>query len=290
MIGTLIDRQPRIILGRIRLLICCAVLSLLLLPSLSSSAPKEEPHDHSGHGAATVQEPGGAVGLDERLGFRIPLDLTFRDEEGRTLRLGDLITGPTIILPVYYRCTNVCNFLQGDLARVLPKIKRTPGVDYRVLSVSFDETETPQLAAGSQRMYLAAMDGAFPAAGWRFLTGDAANIRKLTDAAGYRFQRRGRDFVHPVASFVVAGDGKIVRYLYGTSFLSKDLTLALVEAGQGKSGATIRKAVAYCFSFDPKMKSYQFNLLRVSATVVILCCGGFFAYLMLTGRKRQRKN
>jgi protein SCO1/2 len=92
-----------------------------------------------------------------------------------------------------------------------------------------------------------------------------------------------------VASFVVAGDGKIVRYLYGTSFLSKDLTLALVEAGQGKTGATIRKMVSYCFTFDPAQKSYQFNLLRVSATVVILCCGSFFSFLALTGGKRSKR-
>jgi protein SCO1/2 len=266
-----------------------AALALLLWPALSLAHVEEKVLDHGAHDARKARESSAQVGLDERLGEKIPLDLSFRDETGRTRRLGDLVTGPTIILPVYYSCTNVCTFMQGGLARVLPDIRQTPGVDYRVLSISIDENETSQLAAGSKRMYLAAMNGAFPSEGWRFLTGDSANIRRLTDSAGYRFERRGRDFMHPVASFVVAGDGKIVRYLYGTSFLSKDLTLALVEAGQGKTGATIRKVVAYCFSFDPKMKSYQFNLLRVSATVVILCCGSFFAYLMLTGRKRNRQ-
>jgi len=246
-----------------------AAFALLLWPALSLAHVEEKALDHGAHDARKARESSAQVGLDERL--------------------GDLVTGPTIILPVYYSCTNVCTFMQGGLARVLPDIRQTPGVDYRVISVSIDENETPQLAAGSKRMYLAAMNGAFPSEGWRFLTGDSANIRRLTESAGYRFERRGRDFMHPVASFVVAGDGKIVRYLYGTSFLSKDLTLALVEAGQGKTGATIRKVVAYCFSFDPKMKSYQFNLLRVSATVVILCCGSFFAYLMLTGRKRNRQ-
>ena len=229
-----------------------------------------------------------AAGLDERLGQKVPLDITLRDETGRPVRLGDLVTGPTIILPVYYSCTNICNFLQGGLASVLPEVKLRPGADYRVLSVSFDETETPELASKFKRMYLTAMHAPFPADGWRFLTGDAESIRRLTDAAGYRFQRKGRDFIHPVASLVIARDGTIVRYLYGTAFLSKDLTLALIEAREGKVGISIRKVGGYCFSFDPVAKTYVFNLLRVSATVVILCTGGFLVFLVLTGRKRPR--
>ena len=65
-------------------------------------------------------------------------------------------------------------------------------------------------------------------------------------------------------------------------------TLALIEARQGRVGTTIRKVVGYCFSFDPASKSYEFNLLRVSATVVLLCCGGFFGFLVLTGKKGKR--
>ena len=229
------------------------------------------------------------IGLEERLGAKIPLDLTFRDEAGQRVRLRDLITVPTIILPVYYSCTNVCNFLQGGLASVLPGVKRQPGTEYRVISVSFDETETPKQASRSRRMYLASMNTPFPEDGWHFLTGDARSIRQLTDAAGYRFQRKGRDFIHPVASFVVARDGTIVRYLYGTTFLPKDLTLALLEAREGKTGATIRKVVGYCFSFDPVGKTYVFNLLRVTATVVFLSAGSFLAFLLLTGNKRRQK-
>ncbi|MCM2358116.1 MAG: SCO family protein [Geobacteraceae bacterium] len=233
------------------------------------------------------EETPATTGLDERLGAKIPLDLTFRDETGRPVRLSDLVTVPTVILPVYYGCTNVCSYLQGGMASALPAVRRKAGADYRVISVSFDETETPAMAARAKRMHLAAMNAPFPADGWRFLTGDPANIRRLTDAAGYRFQRKGRDFLHPVASFVVARDGTIVRYLYGTSFLPKDLTLALLEAQSGTVGATIRKVVGFCFSFDPAGKTYVFKLLRVSATIVFLIAGGFLCYLLLTGRSRR---
>ena len=171
------------------------------------------------HATAHTTESGAdaTVAVDERLGSKLPLNLAFRDENGRQVRLADLVSGPTIILPVYYSCTNVCYNLQWGLARSLPQIKSRPGEDYRVISISFDENETPQLATKFKRVYLTAMHAPFPENGWRFLTGDAANIRRLTEAAGYRFQRRGRDFIHPVASLIVSGDGTIVRYLYGTT-------------------------------------------------------------------------
>jgi protein SCO1/2 len=230
------------------------------------------------------------VGLDERLGSRLPLDLSFRDEAGQPVRLRDLITGPTIILPVYYRCTNVCSFLQQGLASALPAVRRTPGREYRVISLSFDETETPADAARARQQYLTAMTAPFPADGWRFLTGDATAVARVTSAAGFTFSRQGREFLHPVASFVVAGDGTIVRYLYGTTFLPKDLALALLEAKGGRAGTAIRRAVGYCFTFDPAGRTYVFNLLRVSATVVIISLAVFLAVLLLAGKKRPRRS
>lgn len=254
------------------------MLAIVLPPARSLSAHSEE----AGGDAA--------LAVEERLGSQLPADLVFRDETGHPVRLADLISSPTIILPVYYGCSNVCYNLQWSLARTLPQIKGKPGQDYRVISISFDENETPQLAAKFKRVYLAAMQAPFPEEGWRFLTGDAATIRRLTGATGYHFQRRGNDFIHPVASLIVSANGTIVRYLYGASFLSKDLALALIEARDGTSGATIRKMVEYCFTFDPGQKTYAFNLLKVSATVIILCTGGFLAFLILTGRKRTRRN
>jgi protein SCO1/2 len=237
---------------------------------------------------AFAASPSEFVGVDEHPGARIPLDITFRDEAGAPVRLAELITGPTIILPVYFRCSNVCFTLQGHLANALQKLERRPLEDFRVISVSFDEEETPAMAARSKHAYLSAMKKPFPENGWRFLTGDLASIRRLTDALGYGFQRQRHEFAHPVVSIVVAGDGTIVRYLYGVSILPKDLALALVEAKSGLAGSSIHTLMDYCFTFDPVGRTYVFNLLRVSATVVILCTGGFLVFLMLTGRKKQR--
>lgn len=230
------------------------------------------------------------TGVDERLGSKIPLDLCFRDESGTLVRLADLVSGPTIILPVYYNCRNVCAYQQGRMAGTLQAIERRPIEDYKVLSISFDETETPELAARNKRTYLTAMRKPFPPDGWRFLTGDAANIRRFTNAIGYHFQRQGDDFIHPVASVVISADGTIIRYLYGIAVLPKDLALAIAEAKSGVAGASVRKVMDYCFTFDPVGKTYVFNLLRVSATVVIVCTGGFLLFLLLTGKKHARRS
>lgn len=236
----------------------------------------------------TIQPvPAGGIGVSEHLGRRIPTELVFRDEKGTRVRLGDLITGPTIILPVYYRCTNVCFTLQGRMAGALGALKQRPGEDYRVISVSFDEHETPELAARSKQTYLGAMKAPFPDDGWHFLTGDADSIRSLTDALGFGFQRQRNDFAHPVVSIVVSGDGTVIRYLYGVTVLPKDLALAITEARSGITGTSIRKLMDYCFTYDPEGKTYVFNLLRVSATTVILCAGGFLAFLLITGKKRK---
>lgn len=236
-----------------------------------------------------LADPGAArqVGVDEQLGGKIPLDLSFRDEDGTKVSLRSLVTGPTIIVPIYFSCPNVCSFLQGALARTLPQVRRTPGEEYRVLSVSFDETETPADARRAKAIYYQAMNQDFPPEAWHFLTGDKPQIDALLNAAGYHFIREQKDFLHPVAIFIVNKDGKITRYLYGTSILPMDLTLALVESAEGRVSPAIRKMAQFCFSYDPQNGKYVFNIFRVSATVVLVTAAGLLTFLIFTGRKKR---
>jgi protein SCO1/2 len=280
------------------------IFGLILISTPAVAAVPQHQHNepaemgHEGHNAtqkATEHvhpvepaENAENLGLDEKLGARIPLDLVFRDEQGNPVTLAELVTKPTILAPVYYRCPNVCHFLQGDLARVLPGIKLKAGEDYQVVSFSFDETESPELALRTRNTYYAAMKNQYPDKAWRFLTGDLESIRKLTDAAGFHFQRVGTDFLHPVVFFVVSSEGIIVRYLHGTHIVPKDLTLALYEAKSGHVGTTIRKMVQYCFSFDPEQKTYVFNILRVSATAILATLAIFAGYLMFGGKKSKK--
>lgn len=255
-----------------------------LVLALFFTAPALAQHEHQ---HPVKNPPESEVRLDEKLGEYIPLELQFTDEQGQKVSLKELLRVPTLIVPIYYACPNVCSFLQGGLAQSLKEVKLAPGESYQILSVSFDETETPADAAKARTNYLGIVGSGFPPKAWRFLTGDETAIRALTGSAGYYFKRQGKDFLHPVAVFAVTTDGKIVRYLHGTRFLSKDLTLALVEASEGRVGATIRRMAQFCFSYDPQNRTYVFNLLRVTATVVILTLGSFFLYLVLGSKKKN---
>jgi protein SCO1/2 len=163
-----------------------------------------------------------------------------------------------------------------------------PDVEYRVLSVSFDETDTPELAAHRKKNYIAAMHNNFPPSGWRFLTGSKESIDRLMDELGYRFTRVDKDFVHPVAIIVTSPEGKIVRYLYGNNFLPFDTTMALTEAAEGKVGISLKRIVSYCFSYDPQGRRYALDIMRVAGFVVLFGVGILFLILSRGGRKPRK--
>jgi protein SCO1/2 len=229
------------------------------------------------------------IGIDEKLGQLVPLDLTFHDENGNAVSLRQLIHTPTILAPVYLHCPNVCSLLLQNLADDLDKLPAEPGKEYTILTVSFDETEKPALALQKKKTYLAMIEKPFPGDAWRFLTGEKENIRKLTDGIGFHFKRVGEDFEHPVLLVILAPDGKIVRYMYGADPLPFDLKLALLEASQGRIGPTIAKVVRFCFSYDPKANKLVFNMLRVTGTVTLLFAILFVVFLLFKGRKQHLK-
>jgi protein SCO1/2 len=202
--------------------------------------------------------------------------------------LGELVDKPTIFAPVYFNCPNVCNFLQSSLADVIPQIKLKPGVDFQVVSLSFDEFDTPEIAAKKKLNYMKAAEGKLPEDTWIFLTGSKENIKAFTDSIGYRFLRKDKDFVHPVVVVAVSPKGKIVRYLYGTSILPFELTMAAVEAAKEQTGLSVKRFVSYCFSYDPQGKKYVFNVMKVSGTVVLAVLFIFAAFLFFGGKKRKK--
>ncbi len=264
-------------------------LPILLFFSLLSALPgraEDSPHQHDKMAMPTAQDK---VELREQLGSLLPLDVPFYTSAGEQVQLRQLIDRPTLIVPVYYQCRNVCNFLLGGLARVLPEIRLQAGEDYNIIAFSFDSSETPQLAAHSKKTFLTAIQAPFPADSWHFLTGSQESIRKITDSAGYYFKKQGDDFLHPIAAFVVTADGKIVRYLTGQRFVPLDVTMALLEASEDRIGTPLRKALEFCFSYDPQGRKYVFNLLRVSGTVILLTLGSFLTYLIFCGRRKKKR-
>jgi protein SCO1/2 len=259
---------------RIRILFLLVVPFLLL--SLSVSPGAETKHNE--------------VGIDEQLGKHIPLDLTFTDSEGSRVMLKDIINKPTVLSLVYFHCPGICSPLLTGVGDVIDHTNLKPGVDYLVISVSFDHHETPAIAAKWKKNYLAALKNPIPPESWKFLVGDSVTIRRLTDAVGFYFKPDGRgDFIHAASIMALSPDGKITRYLFGTEFLPFDFKMAISEASQGKAMPTISKLLNYCFSYDPKGRTYAFNVTKVVGTIMLIGMAAFFTVLIVKGRKKGNK-
>jgi protein SCO1 len=247
---------------------------------------------HEGHEDSKATSPGSAnsesAGVKERLGETAAVDATVRDEEGKVFRFGDLLSVPTLLLPVYYDCPDACNYIQANIARILTKVDLVPGKEFQILSLSFDPKETPEKARKAKADFIPAIGAPWPASSWRFLTGDQKDVESIMRSIGFTYQKVDNQVVHPILVVSLAPGGKIARYLYGDNPLPFDLTMAMTEANKGHLGLSIKRALSYCFSYDPEGKRYTINVLRIGGTVVAIFAIAFFLVLTLGGRKKRQ--
>ena len=227
------------------------------------------------------------VGIDEKLGGTVALDAELVGEDGSPVTLRQLITTPTVLALVYYRCPNVCDLLLTGIAGTLKGLPAEPGKDFNVITLSIDDRETPADARAARRIGLESIERPFPPASWRFLTGRAPAIAAVADSIGFRFTRTGNYFDHPVGIVIISPSGRIVRYMNGADFLPADLKLSLLEASQGKVGPTIARFMRICFSYDPGSHKLVFNTLRVVATITLAVGGALVIYLVVGARRKR---
>jgi protein SCO1/2 len=200
------------------------------------------------------------VGFEPHPGARVPAELTFRDETGRPVRLGDALGGRPVVLTLnYFTCPNLCPLTVQDLASALGDVPFALGDQYEVLTVSIDPTDTPDLAREKKRQYLRPYPNPGIEEGWHFLTGDEASIARLTDAVGFRYvyDADQHEYAHPSGLVVLTPDGTISRYLYGLDFPPNDLRLALVEASQGRIAGAVDRLLLLCYHYDPETGRYS---------------------------------
>lgn len=254
-------------------------------PSATSEA-----HSHHSVSAEDTYGAGGEepVGVEERLGEILNLDLRFRDEDNRELRLKDFIKKPTLILPVYFYCPQACSMMMASLASAINDVPLTPGENYQVLAISFDEEETPELAREAKKNYLKLIQKDFPEDQWKFLTGDRKAIHGLLHGLGYGLKKTGPHmFIHPNVMVVLSPAGKIIRYLYGIYFLPFDIGMALTEASKGTPQLSIRRVLTYCFDYDSEKKTYVFKAFRIVAVTIILVLAVFLFFLLRKGKSSR---
>jgi protein SCO1/2 len=240
------------------------------------------------------------VGLVEHLGGALPKDAAFRDTEGKPVTLGQFFDGkrPTLLVFAYHTCPMLCSLVLDATVRSLNDVEWTVGREFDVVSISIDPHDTPETATRKRASVVASygrtLSGERGVAGWHFLTGDEANIRKVTDAIGfeYRYDERQKQYAHPAAIYLLTPDAHIARYLYGIQFDPKDVRLGLLEASQGRSVSTTERILLYCYHYDPQGGHYSIvamNVMRLGGVVTLGALGSFLTIMWARERRRNKK-
>lgn len=240
--------------------------------------------------ASDVPAPLREVGYDQRLGERVPLDLPFRDEEARQVRLGDFFgKRPVILVLAYYECPMLCDLvLQGATSSLKP-LTFDAGREFDVVVASIDPGEKPPLAAEAKRQVLSRYGRTGTDAGWHFLTGSQASIAALTRAVGFRYTYDAQrdEYAHPAGLVILTPQGRISRYLFGLDFPPRDVRLALIESTDEKIGSLVDQIVLYCFHYNPAMGKYSamtMNIVRAAAAATVV---GLVLLIVLLRRRES---
>jgi protein SCO1 len=226
------------------------------------------------------------VGITEHLDEYVPGDIMLTDQNGKLVNLKQLIDKPTVLCFVYYRCPGICSPLMNGLAEVMASTGLALGKDYQAVTISFDSRETYELGKKKRETYLKKLKGQ-DGNGWTFLTGDSANIARVTKALGFGFKFQNNEFLHEGALIMLSPQGKITRYLKGISFVPFEFKLAIYEASKGKSAPTIIKVLSYCYSYDRKSEHYSLDVTRITATLTIIFAASLLLYLLIRGRRKK---
>ncbi|HKY31573.1 MAG TPA: SCO family protein, partial [Candidatus Polarisedimenticolia bacterium] len=231
------------------------------------------------------------VGIDQRLGETLPLDAALRDEQGREVRLGDFFgEDPVLLVFAYYRCPMLCTLVLNGVVRAARALEFEAGREYRIVTISIDPSETPDLARAKKEETVRAYGRSGAAAGWSFLTGDAEAVRAVTAAAGFRYARDEQtgEWAHASGIILATPEGRLSHYFYGVEYAPRDLRLGLVEASRRAIGDTVDTLLLFCFHYDPATGKYGLailSLLRAAGAATALGLAGFIALML----RRERR-
>ena len=220
------------------------------------------------------------VGINQKMGGQIPLDLPFVDESGKDATLRQYFGKPVILALVYYQCPSLCNMVLNGVLRSIKQLDLTAGTDYEVIAVSFDPRETPEMAAAKKQTYLRDYKRQGAEQGWHFLTGPETSSKALADSVGFRYiyDALTNQYAHSSAIMVLTPAGRIDRYFYGIEYPARDVRLGLVEASNERIGTPNDQVLLYCFHYDPTTGKYALvvmNVLRLAALITVVVLATF---------------
>lgn len=251
------------------------------------SSPLYGARTETGPVSSGLPAPLRDVRIEQKLSQQLPLDLTFRDESGREVKLGEYFgRKPVVLAFVYYDCPMLCTQVLNSMVTSFRVLPFEIGKEFDVVTISFDPRETPALAQKKKRIYVDYLPErmrAEAANGWHFLTGDQANIERITEAAGfhYHYDETTKQFAHASGIMLTTPAGKLSRYYYGVDYPARDLRLGLIESSANKIGTPVDQLLLYCYHYDPATGKYGavvMNIVRVAGVITML---GIAAMLVL---------
>lgn len=233
------------------------------------------------------------VGIDEHLSAQLPLDLEFVAHDGKKVRLRDYFDGkrPVILTLNYYKCPMLCTLMLNSLLDTLKQLDWTAGDQFQVVTVSFDPSETHQLASIKRQNYLKQYERPAATYGWDFLTGRKPSIDALLDATGFRvrWNEARKEWMHVAALIICTPDGRISRYLINIVYDPKTLRLSLVEASEGKIGTPLDRILLYCYHYEGGQYTLAaMNIVRAAGAFTLLVVGIVLAILWRRERRRGK--
>lgn len=200
------------------------------------------------------------VGVVEKPGAQVPLDVPFVDSNGQPVRFSDVVDGskPVLLTLNYSNCPMLCSLQLDGLFEGLEAMAWDLGENFQMVTVSIDPLETPQRAKLTKQKYLRMYGRAGVESGWRCLTGKEEDIRRVADAVGfhYKYLPESREYSHAAAAIILTPEGRVSRYLYGIVYDPQTIRLSLVEAADGKVGSTLDQVLLFCFHYDETKGRY----------------------------------
>lgn len=233
------------------------------------------------------------VRYEQRLDNQVPLNLAFRDESGKAVRLGDYFQKkPVVLILAYYRCPMLCSQVLAGATHAFTQLPFRIGQQFEVLTVSFDPRETPTMASSSKETYVRSYGHPEAAAGWHFLTGQQPEIAALTEAVGfhYAWDAQTKQYAHATGIVVLTPSGKVAQYFYGIDYPAQDLRLALVQSSQEKIGSLADEVLLYCCKYDPNTGRYTAiigRVLQIAGAFTLLILGGVLLLLFHLDKKKR---
>jgi protein SCO1/2 len=236
------------------------------------------------------------VGIDQKLGAQVPLDVPFQNAKGEPVTLRKYFASddrPIVLSLVYYNCPMLCPRGLDALSTSLGLMTLNPGKDYHVITVSFDPRDTPQTSAHQKAIQMQKLNRSGAEQAWHFLTGTQSSIQQLTQSVGFRYQwdPKSKQFAHATALILLTPQGKVSKYFYGIDYSPTDLRLGLVQASDEKIGSFVDPILLFCCEYNPMTGRYDLLISRVlalCAAVTILLLGGLVFLLLRFDRNRRR--